>query len=93
MEIRISNKLKDKIEKNFKDKKELKNGLLSGNADIISKIGVLAQKGIDPKEIVKSYENDEMEKLYKKANKMIEIQDIYNELCYAIAKTNLEEEI
>ena len=79
--MQISNELKEKIERYFFMDEEFKNKLLSGVTDAIREVGSMAQKRIAPEDVIEAYENEEMDYLYKKAKKMVELQKMYKELC------------
>lgn len=78
--MKISDRLKEKIEKVLYDNEKMKNSLLSGDVEMIKQIGIISQKGFDPKEIVESFENDSTENLYNKAKQRIELQEIFKEI-------------
>lgn len=77
----MSNELRERIKQNLLIDDDIKKKLLSGDVEIIRKIGVISQTGIKAKDIVYSYENNEIEKLYKRAKQMLQLQQLYNELC------------
>ena len=87
--MKISDELKLKIEKAFPYNKELVNKLLSGDVDAIRSIGIMSGKGIDPIDVIESYENKSMDYLYRKAKKMIDLQALYEELCDAYVDDKL----
>ena len=79
-----SEELKRKINLLFKKNEEVRDKLLAGDADAIREIGLISQKGINPTDVVVAYESEDsaaMEILYDKAQKLIELQKIYRELC------------
>jgi hypothetical protein len=87
--MNISKELQEKINLLFNNNEELREKLLAGDADSIRKIGSISQKGIKPEDIIAAYESNSteaMECLYKKAQKMLELQKLYRELCLAYAK-------
>ena len=90
MNFQISNELKEKIEKNFKAYSDLKNKLLSGDADAIRQVGFKSQRGIEPEDVIEAYESNNIDYLYKQAKKMVELQKIYKELCDAYASNILK---
>lgn len=92
MKYSISDELKEKIKINFKDYSDLKNKLLSGDAETIRQIGIDSQKGIEPEDVIEAYESNNMEYLYKQAKKMVELKKIYIELCDAYISKNTDEE-
>ena len=83
--MNTSEELKRKINILFKNNEEVRNKLLAGDADTIRKIGVMSQKEINTEDIVDAYESndDTMEYIYNKAQKLVELQKLYKELCLA----------
>lgn len=92
MKFQIPDELKERIEINLKAYSDLKNKLLSGDANTIRQIGMMSQKGINPKDVIEAYESNNMEYLYNQAKKMVEFKKIYEELCelYALHNTHKE---
>ena len=88
--MNTSKELQEKINLLFKNNKELKERLLAGDADAIREIGSISQKGMNPEDIVAAYESDDsetMKYLYRKAQKLIELQKLYRELCLEYYKS------
>jgi hypothetical protein len=61
-------------------------GLRSAARNIMPNIGngIISQKGMNPEDIVDAYESNDsetMKYLYMKAQKLIELQKLYKELC------------
>ena len=83
--MQVSEELKQKVEKYYKNNIELKNKLLSGDAEAIRQMGIWAQKGISPEDVVEVYETDNIDYLYRQAKKKMELREVYNELCKAYA--------
>ena len=82
--MKFSRELQEKIKVLFKNNEELREKLLSGDADSIRQIGLLSQKGVSTEDVVDAYESKDsetMEYLYKKAKKVLELQELYRELC------------
>lgn len=82
--MNISEELERKINLLFKNNKEIRDKLLSGDVDTIREIGSISQKGINPTDVIVAYESNDgvsLEALYDKARKLIELQKIYKELC------------
>lgn len=84
----FSIKTQKKIKKLFKNDSEIIEQLLSGNAEVISKatrkIGGISQEGIDPEDVVVAFESndsDTMNYLYNQSKRLIELQELYQELC------------
>ena len=89
--MKFSKELQEKINLLFKNNEELREKLLAGDAESIRQIGALSQKRIEPEDVVESYESNSdetKEYLYKKAKKMIELQELYRELCLEYYKEN-----
>ena len=89
--MQLPKELEEKIKTLFVDDAELRMRLLKGEAEAIQQLAMITGK-IDPIEIVKSYENNTMDFLYQKAKKLIQIRDLYVELCYWNALQNVEKE-
>ena len=89
--MKISYELKEKIERVLKNNGDMRDKLLSGNRDAIKKIGIISKQGIDPEDVVESYENNTVDYLYKKAKQLVELHEIYEELCYEAYRDNSEE--
>lgn len=77
--MEISNELKEEIEKYISNKRLVKR-LLSLDPKAISYLGRASQSGIKPKEVIEAYNNNNMDAIYKLANKKIKLEEIYNEL-------------
>ena len=93
MEFEITDELKEKIEEIIKNNTDLKNKILSGDGDAIRQIGIEAQKRIYPEDIVKAYESNNIDYLYKQAKKLVTMKEMYLELCdaYAMMKASRKE--
>ena len=68
----------------FENNEELRESFLAGDANAIREIGSISQKGINPEDVIdacESYDSDAMAYLYKKAQKLIELQKLYKDLC------------
>jgi len=92
--VKFSEELQEKINLLFKNNEELRTKLLEGDADSIRQIGSLSQKRIDPEDVVEAYESNSdeaKEYLYKKAKKMIALQELYKELCLEYCKARKKE--
>lgn len=76
----ISAELKEKIESYLSDD-ELKKELLKGNPDAIRKLGNMSGQKIDPIDVIECYENDTADYLYKFAKRLLNLQELYEELC------------
>lgn len=79
--MELSNELVLKIDRLLKNNDELKKRIKSGDSGAIQEIGYISQQRIEPKYIVECYENDTIDNLYKKAKQLMELQELYNELC------------
>ena len=90
--MNLSKELKEKINVIFENNEEVREKLLKGDANIIRKIGLASQKGMNPEELVDAYESNDresMENLYNKAKKIVELQKLYRELCIEYSKSNI----
>lgn len=84
--MNFSKDLQDKINLLFQNNKDIREKLLSGDAEEIRRIGTISQKGISPEDIIFAFDSedsDTMDYLYKKAKKMIELKQLYKDLCTA----------
>ena len=57
--------------------------------DVIRKIGGLSQKGINPNDVMLAYESGEtknIENLYRRAKRLVLLQELYKELCFEYSK-------
>lgn len=82
--MNMSKEIKEKINSLFADNDEVRNKLLALDADTIRKIGSASQLGINPSDIIAAYEDNNsgaMEELYNRAKKILELQELYKELC------------
>ena len=86
MSFEISDELRNKIENIFKTYDELKNKLLLGDGYAIRQVGLMSQKGIEPEDVVEAYQSNNLDYLYIKAKRIIEMKEIYKELCQAYSK-------
>ena len=81
----LSNEVQNKIKILFANDSETREQLLLGNAEVVRKIGSISQKGINPEEIVKAFESDNqniMNALYNESKRLVELRELYKELCY-----------
>ena len=88
--MNISKELQEKINLIFKNNEELRKRLLVGDANAIREVGSISQKCMNPEDIVDAYESNDsetMKYLYKKAQKQIETQKLYRELCLEYYKS------
>ncbi len=92
MNFSISTGLKAEIEKYFTGDTDLKNKLLSGDAEAIKKVGIKSKIGVSPEDIVKAYEQKDMEAIYKRAKKIMKLKEIYEKLCKEYTTNYLDEE-
>lgn len=88
--MKTSKEIQERINLLFKNNKELKEKLLAGDANAIREIGSISQQGINPEDVVAAYESDDsetMKYLYKKSQKLIELQKLYRDLCLEYYKS------
>ena len=89
----FSNEIQNKIKVLFKNDSETREQLLSGNADAVRKIGSISQKGINPEDVVIAFESndpDTMNYLYNQSKRLVEIHELYKELCYEFYKNMVD---
>lgn len=87
----FSIEIQEKIKTIFKNNAEVRDKLLSGDAETIREIGSISQRGIDPKDVIIAYESNDAETLnylYKKAKNLVELQSLYKELCLEFCKNS-----
>lgn len=85
----LSSEIQNKIKILFENDSVIREQLLSGDADAIRKIGSMSQKGINPEDIVAAFESndpDTMNYLYVQSKRLIELHELYKELCYEFYK-------
>ena len=90
--MRISEELSEKINILISNDDKLKEKLLVGDADAIQRIGIMSDRRISSEDIVEAYENNNIDELYEKAKKTVELRKVYKELCNLYAKRNGLEE-
>ena len=98
--MEVSDGLRKKIEKSFKSE-SIKQKLINLDPKSIEAIAMQANKKIEPKRIIKAYEEDKMHETHIEEGKMYEIyieaqkiefaQKLYKDLCYELAKSISEE--
>jgi hypothetical protein len=92
----LSQELQNKIKRLLNTDEDLKQKLLKGDVDSIRQISSISQKGINPKAVIEAYESNSIEEIYKEAQKLLELQQLYKELCFEyykeVTKGNIQEE-
>lgn len=81
----LSNEIQNKIKILFENDSETREQLLLGNAEVVRKIGVISQKGINPEDVVIALESKDyntMNTLYNQSKRLVELRKLYKELCY-----------
>jgi len=82
--MNISKELKERINHIFKTNPEMIEKLYNCDAEAIREIGRLSQRGINPDDVVAAYESGDhstMNYLYQQAKRLVELQELYKELC------------
>lgn len=90
--MNISKELQKKINVLLNNNEDLKEKILEGDSTAISQVGLISQKGIRAEDIVDAYEKNDtetMKNLYEKAKRILELQELYKELCLAYYKGNI----
>lgn len=85
----LSDELQNKIKRLFAKDTATRERLLAGDAETIREIGSISQKGINPEDVVVAIESNDSETikcLYNQSKKLIELQELYKELCYEFYK-------
>lgn len=81
----ISKEIQEKINLLFKSNPEMLEKLYECDAEAIREIGILSQKGINPDDVVVAFESGDkntMNYLYQQAKRLVELQELYKELCF-----------
>ena len=81
----ISKETKERINFLFKTNSEMMEKLCKCDAEAIREIGSLSQKGINPDDVIVAYESGDpstMNYLYQQAKRLVELQELYKELCF-----------
>ena len=85
----FSEEIQSKTKKLLKDDNETIEKILSGDAEAIRKIGSIAQQGINPENVVRAFESndpDAMKHIYNQSKNLVELRELYQELCYEFYK-------
>lgn len=83
--MNISKETQERINLLFKTKPEMLEKLYNCDAEEIGKIGRLSQRGINPDDVIVAYESGDpstMDYLYQQAKRLVELQQLYKELCF-----------
>ena len=72
--------MKEMLQSNYK-KINLKQKLLKGDVESIRQIASISQKGINPKDVIEAFESNSFEEVYKEAQRLLELEQLYKELC------------
>lgn len=92
----FSNEIQNKIKILFKNDSEIREQLLLGNADAVRKVGSISQKGINPEDVVMVFESndpDNMKYLYNQCKRLVELHELYQELCYEFYKNMVDNKV
>jgi hypothetical protein len=85
----ISKETQEKINLLFKNNPKMIERLYNCDAEAIREIGSISQRGINPDDIVVAYESGEQDTinyLYRQAKRLIELQELYKDLCFEYYK-------
>ena len=86
MGLLLSQELQNKIKRLLNTDEDLKQKLLKGDVDSIKLIPSISQKGINPKDVVEAFESNRSEEIYKEAQRLLELQQLYKDLCFEYSK-------
>ena len=86
MGLLLSQELQNKIKRLLNTEEDLKQKLLKGDVDSIRLIASISQKGINPKDVVEAFESNSFEAVYKEAQRVLELEQLYKELCFEYYK-------
>lgn len=81
----IPKKTQERINLLFKTNPEMIEKLYNCDAEAIREIGSLSQKGINPDDVIVAYQSGDpstMNYLYQQAKRLVELQELYKELCF-----------
>ena len=87
--MNISKENQEKINLLFKNDPEMIEKLCKYDAEAIREVGILSQRGINPDDVIVAYESDDsstMNYLYQQAKRLVELQELYKELCFEYYK-------
>ena len=90
----ISNENQGRINQYFKTDPEMIEKLYQCDADAIRKVGSISQRGINPDDVIVAYESGNpstMNYLYQQAKKLVELQELYKDLCFEYYKKTKNE--
>ena len=79
--MKVPKEIEEKIRTIFKYNEELKNQLLNGDESAIQQLAIISGMGFDSKDIVESFDCGTEQYLYKKAKEMLQIRELYRDLC------------
>ena len=82
--------LQEKINMLFEDDEDMKNRLLNGDEDAIQNLVIMTRTNIDPLDIISAYESKEFKPLYEKAKKIVQIKQLYIEMCNWHARNSMK---
>ena len=85
----ISKETQEKINFLFKTNPEMIEKLYKCDAEVIREIGSLSQRGVNPDDVIAAYESGDsntMNNLYQQAKRLVELQELYKELCFEYYK-------
>ena len=85
----ISKKTQESINSLFETTPEMVEKLYKCDAEAIRKIGSISQRGINPDDVVVTYESGDpsaMNNLYQQAKRLVGLQELYKELCFEYYK-------
>lgn len=80
----INKETQERINFLFKTNSKMKEKLFKCDAEAIREVAILSQKGISPNAVKIAYESGDeraMKKLYEEAKRLLELQELYKELC------------
>ena len=85
----ISKENQERINFLFKTNPEMIEKLYKCDEQAIREIGSISQKGINPNDVISSYESNDpsaMKNLYQQAKRLVGLQELYKELCFEYYK-------
>ena len=74
----------EKIKILFKNNIQMRDRLLVCDADAIREVGSIAQRGLEPEDVVAAFDSNNpetMDYLYKQARRALELKALYKQMC------------
>lgn len=89
----ISKEIQERINFLFQTNSEMSEKLYKYDAEAISEIGRLSQRGINPDDVIEAYESGDpstMNYLYQQTKRLVGLKELYKMLCFEYYKKTKE---